>query len=84
MNSKAASSFWKSYDELPAHIQKLAGKNFRLWLRNQDYPSLHFKPFKKHFWSARVGDHYRAVGYHRDRETFVWTWIGTHEEYNKF
>ncbi|MGB7746357.1 MAG: hypothetical protein WBN75_03640 [Verrucomicrobiia bacterium] len=84
MNSKAASTFWKSYEKLPVEIRRLALKNFRLWLANPRHPSLHFKPFWEKFWSARVGDHYRVVGYHRDPNTFVWTWIGTHEEYNKF
>lgn len=84
MNSKAASTFWKSYEKLPVEVRRLALKNFRLWLANPCHPSLHFKPFGEKFWSARVGDHYRVVGYRRDRNTFVWTWIGTHEEYNKF
>ena len=84
MNSKAASTFWKSYEKLPFEVRQLALKNFRLWLADPYYPSLHFKPFKRKFWSVRVGHHYRAVGYRRDRQTFVWTWIGTHEEYNKF
>ncbi len=84
MISKAASSFWKNYDALPTHIQQLAVKNFEMWLANPDYPSIRFKAFKKNFWSARVDEHYRAVGYYRDSETFVWTWIGTHEAYNKF
>lgn len=39
--------------------------------------------FRPGDWSARVGDHYRAVGYFEDSDTFIWTWIGTHEEYNK-
>lgn len=84
MNSIAALTFWKDYDNLPQEVQELAVKNFRLWLANPRHPSLHFKPFKKKFWSARVGGHYRVVGYRRDVNTFVWTWIGTHEEYNKF
>jgi hypothetical protein len=84
MKSKAVSTFWKRYDRLPLEVRKLAWKNFRLWLANPRHPSLHFKPFRGNFWSARVGDHYRVVGYHRDPNTFVWTWIGTHEEYNKF
>jgi hypothetical protein len=84
MKSKAVSTFWKRYDRLPLEVRKLAWKNFRLWLANPRHPSLHFKPFRENFWSARVGDHYRVVGYHRDPNTFVWTWIGTHEEYNKF
>jgi hypothetical protein len=84
MNSKAASTFWQRYEKLPVEIRKLALKNFRLWLANPSHPSLHFKPFKGKFWSAGVGDHYRVVGYRRDQQTFVWTWIGTHEVYNKF
>jgi hypothetical protein len=28
------------------------------------------------------GDHYRAVACF-DGEMFIWTWIGSHEEYNK-
>ena len=84
MKSKAAASFWRCYDGLPASVRKQALKDFRLRLTHPEYPSLHFKPFKRAFWSARVGIHYRAVGYYRDSQTFVWTWIGTHEEYNKF
>ncbi|HEX5398946.1 MAG TPA: hypothetical protein VFY06_07850 [Verrucomicrobiae bacterium] len=71
MNSKAAASFWKCRDRLPAQVQKLAEKNFRLWLANPDYPSLHFKPFEKNFCSVRIGDHYRAVGYYRNSQTLV-------------
>jgi len=84
MNSKVADSFWRSYEALPAEVQGLALKNFRLWLSNPQHPSLHFKRFKNEFWSARVGGHYRAIGYFRDSDTFVWIWIGTHEDYNKF
>ena len=34
-------------------------------------------------WLGRVGDHYRPTGYFLTSDTFVWTWMGTHEEYNK-
>jgi len=83
MTSKAASSFWNCYAKLPQHTQDLADKNHHLWLHNPFHPSLRFKPFRGHQWSARVGDHYRAVGFWLDDHTFVWTWIGTHEDYNK-
>jgi hypothetical protein len=49
MNSKAASSFWSSYEKLPFEVRQLALKNFRLWLANPQHPSLHFKPFKGRF-----------------------------------
>ena len=83
MKSRTASTFWRRHERLPSQIQKLAFKNFCFWLANPFHPSLQFKRFKGDFWSVRVGDHYRAVGYFRDGDTFVWTWIGTHEEYNK-
>ena len=83
MTSKAARSFWKRYADLPVEVQLLAGKNHRLWVANPWHPSLQFKPFKNRNWSVRVGAHYRAVGYFHGANTFVWTWIGTHEEYNK-
>ena len=83
MTSKVAVSFWKRLATLPPHVQRLAYKNYKLWRENQQHRSLHFKPFKFGQWSVRVGDHYRAVGYYKERGTFLWTWIGTHEEYNK-
>jgi len=43
-----------------------------------------FKKFKDDFWSVRVGSHYRATGYFLSSDAFVWSWIGTREEYNKF
>jgi mRNA-degrading endonuclease RelE of RelBE toxin-antitoxin system len=83
MISKISVAFRKRLVRLPPKIQRLAFKNYRLWLQNQRHISVNFKRFKGTQWSARVGDHYRAVGYYADRQTFVWTWIGTHEEYNK-
>jgi hypothetical protein len=32
---------------------------------------------------VRVGDYYRAIGHFVEKDTFLWTWIGTHEDYNK-
>src|SRR4051812_7986468 len=61
MKSKAASSFWKSYDLLPSEIQKTAVKQYRLWLRDHRHSSVQFKKVQE-YWSARVTDHYRALG----------------------
>jgi hypothetical protein len=83
MTSKAAGSFWRCYQALPDKVQRLAYKNYQLWRKNPHHPSLRFKPLKGGQWSVRVGDHYRAVGYFRDDRTFVWTWIGTHADYNE-
>ncbi len=83
MISKAAPSFWRCFHALPVRVQRVAYKNYQVWLQNPHHPSLRFKPLKGDLWSVRVGSHYRAAGYFRDDNTFVWIWIGSHEEYNK-
>ncbi len=84
MKSRASSSFWKCYNQLPAHIQRLADRNYQLWQSNPRHPSLEFKRLKgsDSRFSVRVGDHYRALGEMTGNEV-VWVWIGTHEQYNK-
>ena len=42
MTSHALKSFWKCYDKLPAHIQKLADKQFALFKATPGHPSLGF------------------------------------------
>ena len=83
MTSKAAGSFWRCFARLPVQPQELATQKYQFWLANPQHPSLRFKPFRGEHCSVRIGDHYRAVGYWRDDETFVWIWIGIHEDYNK-
>jgi hypothetical protein len=80
--SRGTSEFWRRYRALPAEVRTLAQKNYRLWSANAFHPSLHFKSIGKSDWSVRVGRHYRAVGKFSG-ETFLWEWIGSHEEYNK-
>jgi hypothetical protein len=84
MKSKVDSQFWRRYNALPTPIQKLARNAFAIWLKDPFYPSLHFKKLKGDLWSVRIGDHYRATGYFLSPDTFVWMWIGTHEEFNRF
>jgi hypothetical protein len=43
MKSRAATSFWKNYHRLPEEIQKVAVKQYRLWLRDPRHTSLQFK-----------------------------------------
>jgi hypothetical protein len=80
--SVATPDFWKRYERLPLAIQALARKNYNLWRADAFHPSLHFKRIGNRNWSARVGDHYRAVGVF-SVDVFVGQWIGTHEEFNK-
>ncbi|MBM3838668.1 MAG: hypothetical protein FJ398_12035 [Verrucomicrobia bacterium] len=82
MKSKTTPEFWQRFDALPTVVQELARKNFKLWLANSRHPSLRFRLHADGKWSARVGSHYRAVA-HFDGETFVGTWTGSHEDYNK-
>jgi hypothetical protein len=77
----ASSRFWVAYRALPEDIRLLADKNFRLLESNPRHPSLRLKRIGR-LWSARVGDHYRALGF--DVEDGVnWFWIGTHADYDK-
>ncbi len=84
MTSKVSSRFWKQFYELPRQVQELARKNYLFWLKNSRHPSIQFKPFHRNLYSARIGDHYRAVGYFSAPDEFTWIWIGSHEDYNKF
>ena len=83
MTSLATSGFWKRYKALSQEARALADKNYGLWRENPRHPALQFKPVARDYWSARVGAHHRALGRFLDGDTFVWVWIGTHEEYNK-
>ena len=80
--SHGTPEFWRLYRALPAEVRLLAQKNYRLWSANAFHPSLHFKSIGQPNWSARVGDHYRAVGKFSGA-VFLWEWIGTHEAYNR-
>lgn len=84
MNHRTTAKFWKRYYALPEAIQELADKNFELLKADSLHPSLHFKEIssKTNLWSARVGDHFRALAIRNEDELF-WFWIGTHAEYNR-
>ena len=81
MKSRAATSFWKNYNLLPKDIQKAAVKRYRLWLKDPRHSSLQFKKVRD-YWSARVTDHYRALGI-MEGDTVIWFWIGSHGDYDK-
>jgi mRNA-degrading endonuclease RelE of RelBE toxin-antitoxin system len=84
MQSRTTEDFRKRLSKLPKDIQERARKNFELWVENPRHPSLQFK--KVHpsdpIYSARVSRDYRAVGF-KDDDTFVWFWIGPHDEYER-
>ena len=80
MNSSTTKSFRNRYRNLPPEIQRLARKNFKLWLRDPAHPSLHFKKVNE-FWSARVGSSHRALATWSG-DKIEWFWIGPHDEYD--
>ncbi len=79
MNSSITKSFRNRFKKLPPEIQRLARKNFKLWLRDPAHPSLHFKKVGS-FWSARVGRNHRALALWEENRV-EWFWIGSHNEY---
>lgn len=81
MKSRATSKFWACYERLPDNVQRVALKQYRLWITNPHHPSLRFKKVDA-FWSARITDDYRALGV-IDEDAVIWFWIGTHEEYER-
>ena len=81
MKHRASIKFWQYYDQLPDEVRKLADANFVLLKNDPRHPSLHLKNVG-HFWSARIGLHYRALAVAQG-EDWVWFWIGHHSEYDK-
>ena len=62
-------------------IQRLADEAYERLKQDPHYPGLQFKKVGR-FWSARVGNHYRALAVEA-ADGFVWFWIGTHAEYDR-
>jgi hypothetical protein len=64
VKSVASRRFWELFDSLPADVQKLAVKNYELWQRDPQHPSLRFRRLKGSAdrFTVRIGDHCRALG----------------------
>ena len=78
---KATSRFWKLFERLPGHTQKIARRNFDLLKMDSLHSSLHFKKVGN-FWSVRVGINHRALAV-KDGQDFIWVWIGSHADYEQ-
>ncbi len=66
--------FWAAYEQLPAQVQTLADKNFKLLKSDPSHPSLQLKKVGR-FWSARIGKDFRALAVEYDCG-LLWFWIG--------
>ena len=84
MKSVATRRFWDLFHALPTDVQRLAVKNYRLWQRESEHPSLGFRKLQggQDRFTIRVGNHYRALG-KLSGDTVIWVWIGTHAEYDR-
>lgn len=81
MNHYASPEFWACYRRLPSTVRALADKAFQQLKSDLRHPSLHHKRVNE-FHSVRIGLYYRALGIDVD-DGVLWTWIGTHAEYDK-
>lgn len=83
MISHLTDDFRKCFNKIPERIQRLARKNYKIWKKNPNHPSLDFKLVGKRLpaYSIRVGIGWRSIGV-KENDTIVWFWIGSHEDYN--
>lgn len=81
MKHYASQAFWRSYEMLPASVQRTADRNFDLLKEHPQHPSLHLKKVGR-FWSVRAGIQYRALALEVDNG-LLWVWIGSHAEYDQ-
>ncbi len=79
--------FMDLLEKLPKEAREQAAIAFKKW--KEDPSSVGFKPLGQSnnaFWSAQVGNGYRAVAKkmkdNEGRNCYVWTWVGSHENYN--
>ena len=72
------------FRDLPARVQSLARKNYRLWRRSPSHPGVQFKRVgvRNPVYSVRIGIGWRALGLKMDA-VIVWFWIGSHAEYQR-
>lgn len=88
IRSKRTGKFKDLFTCLPGDIQALARDKYKLWLENPNHPSLRFKPIRSArdnpfpMYEISITLSYRAVCF-KDKDTYVWEWVGTHEKFNK-
>jgi hypothetical protein len=84
VTSRTTRDFRQDFAQLPKRVQEQARRAYRLFVRDPNHPSLHFKklpPFED-VWSVRITRDCRSIG-RRDGNLIVWFFIGTHTDYDK-
>ncbi|HLC15021.1 MAG TPA: hypothetical protein VJL89_02190 [Thermodesulfovibrionia bacterium] len=88
MKSIRTKGFKKLYSELPYEIKENAKKQYKLFKKNPNHPSLRTKMIgstkneKFKVFEISVGMGYRAC-YFIDSDIYVWFWIGSHSSFDK-
>ena len=81
MSHFATPEFWFHYRALPVEVQAHADRCYEFIKADPRHPSIHLKHVGE-YWSARIGQNYRAVGTTVD-DGISWFWIGSHADYDK-
>ena len=86
MRSHTSRDFRELYAQLPADVRRQARQAYRQFQADPTAEGLNFEPVagtNGRCWTARVSGKYRAVGIHppHDRDTILWFWTGTHNDY---
>jgi len=74
--------FVRLYKLLPAHIQKKAEKQEKLFRQNPFHPSLHtekLEPKGKQVWSFRIDRSYRVLFRFAERQKVIFLTVGPHD-----
>lgn len=84
MTSRGTTGFWKLYRELPPDAKIAARKTYAVFRQNPAHPSLRLERLAcdPRAWALRVTLNYRAVAL-RQGDTWIWLWIGTHQEFDR-
>lgn len=87
MDHGASADFWVAYAALPEDIRRRADKQYALFQKNPQHPSLQFKRIGERqgqeVGSVRVTLSHRALAVKRS-DGYLWFWIGDHTTYEAF
>lgn len=88
MKSVRTRAFKRRFKRLPQDARELARQRFRDFLRNPKHPAFRIKRIRSRahsqrpLWEFSLDRSYRAACY-IDGDTYVWTFIGDHSEFDQ-